>query len=72
MLTKSDIQKLEGKFVTKEEFHSSMEKVIGQMSDIMGEIQAVREEISVFAYRQSNHSDRIEQLELKTFGKSFI
>lgn len=64
MLTKSDIDKLKKEFTTKDDFYPVMDKV-------MGELQAIREEITVFAYRQSNHSDRIENLEQKIFNKSF-
>lgn len=71
MLTKSDLQRLEKTFVTKEEFHNSHDTLITKLDAIMGELQDMREETTVFNYRQSNHGDRIENLELKTFGKSF-
>ncbi len=64
MLTKSDMDKLKKEFTTKDDFYPMMDKV-------MGELQGIREEITVVAYRQSNHSDRIESLEQKIFNKSF-
>jgi hypothetical protein len=71
MITDVDMKKLEKVFATKQELFELKDDLVTRLDAIMGELQAMREEMTVFAYRQSDHSDRIEKLELKTFGKSF-
>ena len=68
MITQSDIKKLEEVFVTKEDMN---EKVISKLDTIIGELQAMREEMTMFGYRQANHSDRIEKFKVNVFGTSF-
>lgn len=64
MITQKDIKKLEENFANKEELFTKLDV-------ILGELQAMREEQTIFAYRQGDHSDRIERLELDVFKKSF-
>lgn len=56
MLTKTDMLKLEAKFVTKDEF-------ITRFDAVMFELKAIREELTIIAYRQGDHSDRLERIE---------
>lgn len=64
MITQKDIKKLEENFPNKEELFTRLDA-------LMLEVQTMREEMTVFAYRQGDHSDRIERLELDVFKKSF-
>ena len=45
-----------GNLPTKDEFYGTMDK-------LMGELRAVREEVSVLGHQVSEHNDRIEKLE---------
>lgn len=54
-------QKLEEKL--EEKFGKYNDPVMTMLSNIMGEIQAMREEMTVFAYRQAKHSDKLEDHE---------
>jgi chromosome segregation ATPase len=45
-------------------------KVMDQLVDIAGQFQKFDEERTVLAYRQRNHSDRIEKLEKTVFKSS--
>lgn len=56
MLTKADKEFLFAKFATKDDLFT-------RLDEIVGELRALREEVTVLAYRQSDHSDRIERLE---------
>ena len=67
MITTPDVNKLARVFVTKQE----NSEVISRLDIIIGELQAMREEQTVFAHRQAIHSEQVERLELKIFGKSF-
>jgi hypothetical protein len=52
LVTKDDISHLP----TKDEFYGTIDKV-------MGELKAIREEVSVLAHQVSEHDDRIDKLE---------
>jgi hypothetical protein len=52
LVTKSDISHLP----TKDEFYGTMDKV-------MGELRAIREEVSVLGHQVSENDDRIDKLE---------
>lgn len=68
MITQSDAKKI------KEELNKEFptrEELFSKLDGIMAELQAMREEQTIFAYRQGDHSDRIERLELDIFKKSF-
>lgn len=69
MLTDQDIVKLKRIFVTKEEFKKELHDIrsdfLARFDALMFELKAIREEITVFAYRQRDHEDRIELLEQK-------
>lgn len=65
--TKDDIKSL----ATKDELRNLENTLITKLDAIMGEIQDAREEATVSSYRQSIHSEQIERLEQKVFGKSF-
>ncbi len=67
MITTSDIKKLSEVFATK----ADNNELITRLDAIMGEIRDSREESQALAYRQGVHSDQIERLEQKVFGKSF-
>ena len=45
-----------GNLPTKDEFYGTMDKV-------MGELKAIREEVSILAHQVSEHADRIDELE---------
>jgi hypothetical protein len=64
MLTKTDLSNLQKIFVTREEFNFGLQNlrndVITRLDALMHELQAMREEMTVFAYRQSEHSDQLE------------
>ena len=45
-----------GNLPTKDEFYGTMDKV-------MGELKAIREEVSVLGHQVNNHGDRLEKLE---------
>ncbi len=64
MITQSDIKKLKEVFATRDE-------IVTKFDAVMGKIQDFREESQAASYRQSVHSDQIERLEQKVFGKSF-
>jgi len=66
--TKQDLVSLEVRIETKLERldKKSQERhneVITLLSDTMGELQTMRDEITVFNYRQSKHSDQLENHE---------
>ncbi len=52
LVTKDDISHLP----TKDEFY-------GKMDEVMGELKAVREEISVLGHQVSDHGDRLDRIE---------
>ena len=45
-----------GNLPTKDEFY-------GKMDDVMGELKAIREEVSVLGHQVAGHEDRIEKIE---------
>jgi predicted nuclease with TOPRIM domain len=73
MLTKADKQFLFATFVTKEDLSNHSQKLTNtfatkddmftRLDEIVGELRALREEITILVYRQADHSDRIEKLE---------
>lgn len=60
MLNQTDLSNLKKIFVTKEEFDLGLQDLRHDMMTrfdaIMFELKAMREEMTVFAYRQSEHS----------------
>lgn len=72
MLTKSDIALLEKRFVTIELFSETMKKVatkedVQEIKDMMVESlarqEAIEQERTALAYRQSKHSDQLDNHE---------
>jgi hypothetical protein len=76
MLSKADKKFLFDTFATKKDLRDILEfstatfatkdDVLGKFDAIMTELKAMREEVTVLAYRQADHSDRIDRLEHKT------
>ena len=58
-------QRLEEKFVTKEEFQRTMDRVFQNFDIIIGEIKAIREELAALSFRQQEHSAQIENHEVR-------
>lgn len=56
MITKQDIAKLQGTFITQDNFYREMKEfrseILGRFSDVMGELQTIREEQTIGGYRQ--------------------
>ena len=52
LVTNDDISHLP----TKDEFHGAMDKV-------MGELKAIREEVSILGHQVSEHTDRLDRIE---------
>ncbi len=79
MLTASDIKKLKSIFLTKDEFKQEMAEqnalmlktfvTRGEFSsrfdEVMGEIKAMREDFAAMFYRQREHSDQLENHDLR-------
>lgn len=72
MLTRTDIAKLEEKFVTKEEFHQFKKEIfdalISLKDAILHEIKGLREEVAIVTgYKDQieDHEVRIETIEKK-------
>lgn len=67
MLTEADIdyleQRLEEKFLTKDDFIKFKDDIFTKLDRILKEIVTSREEQTVIAHRVSNHEDKIEALE---------
>ena len=62
MLTKADLTKLKEIFVTRDEFK---EELYTRLDAVMGELKAIREEIAASLYRQREHSDQLENHEMR-------
>lgn len=64
MLTKRDIQTLHTIFINKDEFHTALSELrsdlLGRLDAILGEMQAMRDEMTLTTYRVSQHSDQLE------------
>ena len=52
LVTKDDI----GHLPTKDEFYGAMDKV-------MGELKAIREEVTILGHQVSEHTDRLDRIE---------
>jgi len=51
------------KFVTKDEFEQLKDVVTTGFDEVMGELKAIREELTLIPHRLSDHEDRICNLE---------
>lgn len=56
-------QKLEEKLEEKLQFLPTKDEFYTKMDEVMGELQAIHEEVTVIGYRVSQHSDQIATLE---------
>ncbi len=69
MLTKNDLTKLQDIFVTRDEFQDGIAELrsdfFGKFDEVIGEIRAMREEMAAMFYRQQQHTDQIENHEVR-------
>lgn len=56
-------QKLDQKLQEHLRHYPTKEDFFSRMDDLMGEVKTIREEVTLVAYRSSDHTDRIEALE---------
>lgn len=63
MLTQRDITRLETLFATKEELQDVRNDMITRFDAVMFELKAIREDFAASTYRQSIHSDTLENHE---------
>lgn len=56
-------QKLDEKLKERLRFLPTKEEFYEKMDEIMGELKAIREEMTILTYRSSDHEDRLEKLE---------
>jgi hypothetical protein len=57
-VTKDDLREQLNKFITKDDFFTKMDA-------LLYEVKAMREEMAVIVYRQSEHSDQLEDHEVR-------
>ena len=53
-------QRMEEKFVTKDDFNRKMNQVFENFDIIIGELKAIREELAAALYRQIEHTNQLE------------
>lgn len=65
-LTQTDFDELEKIFATKEDLTALHSDLLDKLDEILKEMLASREEMTIVAHRVSGHEDRITKLEDKT------
>ena len=56
-------EKLDEKLDERLSFLPTKDEFYGKMDEVMGELKAIREEVTVLGHRVSEHDDRLEKLE---------
>jgi hypothetical protein len=62
-LTQLDLDEIEKLIETKIKYLPTKNELYGRFDAIMGELQAIREEMVLISHKSADHEDRIEELE---------